>query len=158
MSQASSVSQTSRARPSPFVRQFSLFLDNKCGRLLEITRLLEQAQIHILGLSVVDLTDSAVARLVTDDPDKAFEVFMSQQIEFTTAELVVVELKEGPASLAPLFSALMQAEVDLYYAYSLIPRPNGHALMAVRVEDGDMAEDALRRQGFNPLRQGDLSR
>ena len=151
-------SRTSRAKPGPQVRQFSIFLENKCGRLLDLTRLFGQTDIHILGISVVDTTDSAVIRLVVDDPDKAVEIFRKNQIPFSSTDLVVVELPYGPDGLVTLLSALLEAEINIYYTYSLLIRPHSRAVLAFHAEDGDLAVDVLKRHGFTTLGQTDLSR
>src|SRR3989338_863039 len=89
-------SRTTQAKPGPLVRQFSIFLENKCGRLLDFIRIFGESNIHVLGLSVVDTTDSAVVRLVVDDPDKADEIFYKNNIPFSDTDLIVIELPHGP--------------------------------------------------------------
>lgn len=150
--------KTARAKPGPLVRQFSVFLENKCGRLLDLTRLFEQTNIHILGLSVVDTTDSAVVRLVVDDPDKTAELFSNSIIPFSDTELIVAQLPHGPAGLTAMLTSLLQAEINIYYTYSLIVRSNDRPALALHVEDNDLAADVLKRNGFVTLGQGDLSR
>lgn len=151
-------SKTARAKPGPLVRQFSVFLENKCGRLLDFIRLFEQTNIHILGLSIVDTTDSAVVRVVVDDPDKADEVFHQHMIPFSDTDLIVVELPRGADGFTALLRSLLQAEINVYYTYSLIVRPNNRPLLAFHVEDNDLAADVLNRNGFTTLIQTDLSR
>ncbi|MBI4027117.1 MAG: acetolactate synthase [Verrucomicrobia bacterium] len=151
-------SKTARARPGPMVHQFSVFLENKCGRLLDLTRLFGQTNIHILGLSVVDTTDSAVVRLVVDDPDKTTEIFRENQIPFSDTEIIVAELPHGPDALAAILTALLQAEINIYYTYGLIVRPRDKPLLAFHVEEQELAADILRQKGFFTLGQADLSR
>jgi len=155
---APSSSHTVRAKPGPLVHQFSIFLENKCGRLLDLTRSFSQSNIHILGLSVVDTTDSAVVRLVVDDPDKAAEIFHKNQIHFSDTTLIVAELPHGPAGFASMLMALLQAEINIYYTYSLIVRPRDRPLLAFHVEDNELAADVLKRNGFTTIGQADLSR
>jgi hypothetical protein len=157
-SKTPSSAKTARAKPGPLVRQFSVFLENKCGRLLDFIRLFEQTNIHILGLSVVDTTDSAVVRMVVDDPDKADEVFHQNLIPFSDTDLIVVELPRGPDGLTGLLTSLLQAEINIYYTYSLIVRPKDRPLLALHVEDNDLAADVLARNGVTTLIQADLSR
>ena len=153
-----SSSRTARAKPGPLVRQFSVFLENKCGRLLDFIRIFGESNIHILGLSVVDTTDSAVVRLVVDDPDKANEIFYKNNIPFSDTDLIVIELPHGPDGLVSLLKALLQAEINIYYTYSLIVRPRDRPLLAFHVEDNDLSAEVLKRNGFTTLGQADLSR
>ena len=153
----STTSRTARAK-GPLVHQFSIFLENKCGRLLDLTRIFEQTNIHILGLSVVDTTDSAVVRMVVDDPDKTVELFHKHNIHFSDTELLVAELPHGPSGLATMLTALLQAEINIYYTYSLIVRLHERPILAFHVEDNELAADVLKRNGFTILGQSDLSR
>ncbi len=154
----SSSTQVARGKPGPLVRQFSIFLENKCGRLLDLIRLFEKTNIHILGLSVVDTTDSAVVRMVVDDPDKAAEVFDRRRMRFSDTDLIVVEMPHGPSGLATLLTSLLQAEINIYYTYSLLVRSNGRPVLAFHAEDHELAADVLKRNGFTTLGQSDLSR
>lgn len=153
-----SSSRTARSKPGAMVRQFSIFLENKCGRLLDLTRLFNQTNIHILGLSVVDTTDSAVVRLVVDDPDKAAGLFHQNYIHFSDTEVIVAELPHGPDGLTAILTALLEAEINIYYTYSLIVRSNQNATLAFHVEDNELATEVLKRHGFATLNQSDLSR
>jgi len=151
-------SKTARNKPGPYVRQFSVFLENKCGRLLDLTRLFEKTQIHVLGLSVVDTTDSAVVRLVVDDPDKAVELFRAKNIPFSDTDLLVAELPHGPEGLVSILVALLQAEINIYYVYGFLVQSHDRPVLAFHVEDRELAMDVLKRNGFTTLGQADLSR
>ena len=116
-------SRTARARPGPLVRQFSVFLENKCGRLLDFIRLFEQTNIHILGISVVDTTDSAVVRMVVDDPDKVDELFhisdrmmkiaMQSAVGGMLASIVGMFFAAA-GILTPVMGAIIQEGIDLF--------------------------------------------
>ncbi len=125
---------------------------------MDFIRLFELTNIHILGISVVDTTDSAVVRVVVDDPDKADEMFHQNGIPFSDTDLIVVELPRGSDGMASLLTALLQAEINIYYTYGLIVRPKDRPLLAFHVEDNDLAADVLTRNGFTTLMQTDLSR
>jgi hypothetical protein len=158
MAAKTSSTRTARGKPGPLVHQFSIFLENKCGRLLDLTRSFDQSNVHILGLSVVDTTDSAVVRMVFDDPDKAAELFNKNQVPYSETELIVAELPHGPSGLVSLLTALLQAEINIYYVYSLIVRPKDRPLLAIHAEDSELAADVLKRSGYVTLAQNDLSR
>jgi len=149
---------TARAKPSPLVRQFSVFLENKCGQLLDLIRIFNKTNVHILGLSVVDTTDSAVIRMAVDDPDKAANVFRQNHIHFSDTEIIVAELPHGPDALATMLTALLEAEINVYYVYSLIVRLDDRAALAFHVDDHELAVEVLKQHGFRTLNQGDLSR
>ncbi len=142
----------------PLVKQFSIFLENKVGALLDLTSTLGKANIHICGVSVVDTADSAVIRVVVDDPDRCREILHQAAVPASESPLVVVELPQGPERLDQVLRPLVAAEVNIQYTYSLMTRPRDKALLALHCEEPEFAADALTKAGFAVLTQKDLSR
>jgi hypothetical protein len=150
--------KTAEAIQHPLVRQFAVFLENKVGALLALTRTLSDADIHVCGISVVDTADAAVVRIVVDDPDRCRQVLRQAQIPATETSLIVAELPRGPEKLDNVLRQLVAVEVNIQYTYSLMVRPREHALLALHCEDPDFARDVLRQAGFTVLTQKDISR
>lgn len=148
--------ETKRARPSQSVIQFSVFTPNRLGRLHDLIRLLNARGVHVLGLMVLDTTDSAIIRIVVDNPDEARELLCKEDFPFTESSLVVVEV--NPTDLNRLMSALLEAELNINYLYSFIPQPDGKPLVGLNMEDNETAEQALKRHQFRTLKQTDISR
>jgi hypothetical protein len=138
------------------VAQFSVFMPNRLGRLHDLIRLLATHNVHVLGLMVLDTTDSSITRLVVDDPDRGRDLLMREGFPFTESRLVVVEA--NATELNRLVAALLEAELNINYLYSFIPHPQGASIIALNVEDHEMAEHALNRRQFRTLRQADISR
>lgn len=155
---AEPVPKTSEALRSPLVKQFSVFLENKVGALLSLTRTLGDANVHICGLSVVDTADASVVRMVVDDPDRCREVLHTAQIPFSESILVVAELPSGPEKLDTVLQPLVAAEVNLQYTYSLMVRPRDKALLALHCEDSEYAREVLAKAGIAVMSQKDISR
>ncbi len=139
------------------VIQFSVFMENKVGRLLEVVRLMEDNGVHILALSIIDTADSAIDRFITSDPDLAREVLLRHGMAFSETQVVVVEMA-GSTDLRTVLTALLQAECNLHFLYSLLSQPAGRACLALHVEDNELATSVLRSSGFKVLRQNDISR
>jgi hypothetical protein len=139
------------------VKQFSVFTANWLGRLHELIGLLSSRTVHILALTVLDTTDSAIMRLVVDDPEQARSLLVDHGFAFTESELLVVEL-DTTSDLSGLMAALLQAEINVHYLYSFIPHPGGKSLLALSIEDYEVAEQALTKHQFRVLRQADISR
>jgi len=150
--------QTAKGRQEEEVRQFSVFMENKVGRLLDIVKMFSQAQVHVVALSILDTADAAIVRLVSDDPDKARTLFQEHGLAFTEVSLVVVELSSSAADLKAVLTALLQAECNIHSAYSLLTRPRGKAALALHVEDSDVASSVLQANQFKLLTQRDISR
>ena len=151
-------STTAEKLNSPHVRQFSVFLQNKVGALLEVVKLLNEQNIVVLALSIVDSSESAIGRMIVSDPERVTQLFHEHDIPYSDCEMLVVELKEGPGDLAKVLSALLMAEVNVYFSYPLLIRPRGLAVLAMHLDDNDCATNVLRGEGFKTLSQGDLSR
>ena len=150
--------QTAKGPADEAVRQFSVFMENKVGRLLDIVKIFTQAQIHVVALSILDTADAAIVRLVTDDPDKARALFQEHGLAFTEVSLVVVELTSSATDLQAVLTALLQAECNIHSAYSLLTRPRGKAALALHVEDRECATAVLQASQFKLLTQRDISR
>lgn len=148
---------TASSRPSDPVRQFSVFMANRLGRLHELIQRLNAQQVHVLALAVLDTTDSAIVRIVVDSPDQTRDLLAEHAFAYTESDLLVVEI-DSETRLQEALSALVQAEINIHYTYALITRPNGKAALAFNLEDQELAAESLRRHQFQILRQGDLSR
>jgi hypothetical protein len=142
-------------RPGPVI-QFSVFTPNRLGRLHDLIGLLGTHDIHVLALMVLDTTESSIVRLVVDDPDRARDLLAREAFCFTESRLVVVEV--DPTGLQRLMAALLEAELNINYLYSFIPHPQGRSILALSMEDNDLAEQSLGRHQFRTLRQADVSR
>ena len=150
--------QTARGPLEDEVRQFSVFVENKVGRLLDIVKVFAQARVHVVALSILDTSDAAIVRLVVDDPDKARALFQEHGLAFTEVALVVVELSSSAADLKAVLTALLQAECNIHSSYSLLTRPRGKAALALHVEDIEVASSVLQANQFKLLSQRDISR
>jgi hypothetical protein len=146
---------TTAGRRDPVI-QFSVFTPNRLGRLHDLIGLLGTHGVHVLALMVLDTTDSSIIRLVVDDPDRARELLVHEGFPFTESTLMVVEV--NPTDLNRLMAALLQAELNINYLYSFIPHPQGKSILALSMEDNDLAEQALHRHQFRTLKQSDVSR
>jgi hypothetical protein len=149
--------KTTQGRRPDWVMQFSVFTANRLGRLHDLISLLDSYDVHVLALTVLDTTDSAIMRLVVDDPDRARELLREHTFPFTECPLVVVEF-EAVTELGRLMSAMLEAELNINYLYSFIPYPQGKPVMALSMEDNDMGEQVLKKHQFRVLRQEDISR
>lgn len=139
------------------VKQFSVFTANKLGRLRDLISLFARKDVHVLALTVLDTTDSAIIRLVTDDPDATRELLHKHDFAFNESNLLVVEI-DSATQLNVLMCALLEAEININYLYSFIPHPHGKSILALSMDDHEIAEKILKRHQFTVLRQSDISR
>lgn len=151
------VAKITPTRRPDAVRQFSVFTPNRLGRLRDLTRLFDSHNVHILALMVLDTTDSAILRFIVDDPDRARELLIENGFPSTESELLAVEF-DAATKLDELMAALLEAELNVNYLYSFIPHHQGKSILALSMEDNEMAEQVLKRHQFRVLRQADISR
>ena len=150
--------KTATGMDGPLVKQFSIFLPNKVGAMLDIVKLLHTHNTHVVALSISESTDSAIARIVVSDPDQVEELFREHDVAFGVCSMVVVELQEVATQLAKMLAALLMAEVNVHFCYPLLIQPRGYAAVALHVDDTDCASSVLQGEGFKILSQLDISR
>ena len=139
------------------MKQFSVFTENRLGRLHDLTAMLKQGNVHVMAITVLDTTDSAIVRLVVDDPDKAREADDQQRFSLHGIQVLAVEITDE-SELTGVLAALLEAEINLHYIYSFIKRPSFKGALAISVEDPDVATQSLGHRGFKVLTQADISR
>jgi hypothetical protein len=151
-------SQTAEKLGGPRVTQFSIFLSNRVGALLDVVRLLNESHVHVLAVNVQDSADTAIVRIVVSDPESVQNIFLERAVPFSVCDLVVVELKEGATELGRLLAALLAAECNIFGSYALLTRPRGRTALALHVEDNECATAVLQSHQFTILGQSDISR
>ncbi len=149
--------RTSTIKGTP-VRQMAVFLPNRPGAFVSILDLLRANHVVVLGLSVQDSIDNTVVRLIVSDPDTVETLFIEKGIPFNTTDILVVALRDGAAEMPDALRALLQAETNIHFIYPLLSQPEGHAALALCVEDNHFGRSVLTKAGFKVLRQEDLSR
>ena len=139
------------------VRQFSVFAENRVGRLFDLCSVLQKHNVHIMALTVLDTTDSSILRFIVDDIDQARELLINNDFPFTEVDVLAVEI-EGEHRVKDVLGALFEAEINIHYVYSFIQRPSHRSGLIIHAEDSDVAAEALNRSGFTILTQADIAR
>jgi hypothetical protein len=149
--------ETLPGRDWPTLTQYSVFLENRVGQLLEVVRLFRgTSKVRIVGLSIADSADCCIIRLILSHPEQGRELLEQAELPFAESQLLAVELPTGPQSLADVCTALLQAEINIHYAYPLIVHPHGRAAVALHIDNVEQASATLQRQGFDVLCEADL--
>jgi len=140
------------------VRQFTVFLENRVGRLQMLVRALEESAGRIVALSIEESADSALVRLICSHPGLGRDTLHKEGFSFSESEVLAVELPRGTRQpLIAICAALLAAEINIHYSYPLLVRPRGPAL-ALYVDDPTLAAQLLIRKGFTLIGESDLSR
>lgn len=138
------------------VRQQSVFIENRVGQLLRLTKLFDQTDIRILAVSVVYSVDCAICRMIVDDPDSAYDLLTTAGFKVSETELVVVSLPHGKRALLHTWAALLAAEINVYYTYPLLVHPKNNAAIAILTDNMEQAVQTLQHKKFEVLTQADL--
>lgn len=156
MSQSASSNETTLSYSPPSVTQFSVFLDNRVGRLLELLKMFDDDPgSMICAFAVQEASDYAVVRLITNSAKNAQKILEQHNLAFNMRELLIVELI-GDHTISTLCQNLLRAELNIHFAYPLMLRPNGTPTIALAVDDLTLAGQILRRKEFRLLGEADL--
>ena len=147
---------TMRGRDYPTIRQFTIFLENRVGQLLEVVRRFEGSNVSIVAMSINDATECAFLRLILSQPEQGREILERAGLAIIESDLICVELPEGSQPLVQVCSALLQAEINIIHAYPLIVHPRDKPVMALMVDNPETASETLERKGYTMIGEDDL--
>ena len=150
-------SSTLRSPGKDLIRQFVIYAEHKVGWLNDFVSMLKDHDIHILAISVLDTTDSAVIRLVPNYPKDLARLLKERSISFTERKILAVEL-ENEDALTLVTNTLYRTEINIHYVYAFMHQPNGKPVLAIAMEDEETAEESLKLHQIRVLSQDDLTR
>ncbi|MDI3534511.1 MAG: hypothetical protein PWQ82_876 [Thermosediminibacterales bacterium] len=140
-----------------FVKQISVFLENKPGRLAAVTKVLADKGIDISAISIADTTQFGILRMIVNKPEEAMAAVKQAGFPASTTEVLAVEVQDEPGGLNHALQVLQQAEVSVEYLYSFIKRNEDKALILFRVEDPQKAVEALKSAGIKIYGSDDIA-
>jgi hypothetical protein len=130
------------------VRQISIFLENKHGRLAEVTRILGDNQIDISALSIADTTDFGILRLIVDQPDKARQILDQNGFAVSINEVIAIEVENKPGGLSNALAVLDNKGISIEYMYAFVGNsPSKNAMVILRVENPEKVVKVLQDAG-----------
>jgi hypothetical protein len=147
---------TARGRNWPTLRQFTVFLENKVGQLLEVVRRFEGSRVRIVALSITDSGECAFVRFLLSHPEQGREILERAGLALIESDLLGVELPDNHQPLLRICTALLQAEVNIIQAYPILVRPRGRPAVALMVDNTEMGLETLTGRGFTMISEADL--
>jgi len=133
------------------VIQISIFLENRAGRLAEVTKALASANINIRALSLADTSDFGILRLIVDDTEKAFKVLRENGFTVGKTEVIAVEVPDRPGGLAAIMDILAKENINVEYMYAFVQQSGEGAVILFRINELDRAIDILTKNGVTVL-------
>jgi hypothetical protein len=133
------------------VNQISVFLENKSGRLADVTRTLANNSVNIRALSIADTIDYGLLRLIVNDPEKATKYLTEEGFTVARTEVLAIEVPDRPGGLAGIIDALSEKGLNIEYMYAFVGRSGEHAIVIFRIEPVEEAIRALQQSNIRIL-------
>lgn len=131
------------------VKQISVFLENRSGRLAEVTHVLGDKGLNIRALSLADTSDFGILRMIIDHPDDAYMELKERHYTVQETEVVTLEVADQPGGLAGVLELLYQNNINVEYLYAFPERDSvDKALMVFRFDDNDRAIALMQQNGI----------
>jgi len=138
------------------IKQISIFVENKPGRLADITAILAKKNVDIRALSIADTTDYGILRLIVSNPETAVVAIREEGLTASSTEVLGIAIPDVPGGFAKAIRVLADAGISVEYAYAFITPEKGQAFVIIRVADNGLASAALAAQGIKLIEQADI--
>ncbi len=139
-----------------FIKQLSVFVENKPGRLHAIVEALGKSNINLRALSVADTTDFGILRLITDNNDKAQLILREMGVISKSTDVIAVSIDDCAGGLATVLDIISSAGLGTEYMYAFLGRTHGKALMVIKTDNDKAAEAALTAKGIALADKNDI--
>lgn len=136
--------------------QISIFLENKAGRLAEVTATLRDANINIRALSLADTTDFGILRLIVNDNQKAEKVLKAEGFTVGKTDVIAVEVNDNPGGLNRVLDPLTREGINVEYMYAFANTQGKNAIMIFRFDNIDKAIEILSRNNIKVIKGEDV--
>ena len=133
------------------VEQISIFIENKSGRLAEVTRILGDAGVNIRVLSLADTSDFGILRMIVNDVEKAKLVLKEKGFTVNKTEVIAVEVPDRPGGMSNILQVIDNNHINIEYMYAFVERGGGNAVIIFRFDDTVKALETLRYNDFTIL-------
>ncbi len=137
-------------------KQVSVFVENKPGRLAQITGVLAKEKIDIRALSVADTTDFGILRMIVTDPDRAKAALREAGCTVSTTEVLGAEIDDIPGGLHRINELMFNNDLNIEYVYAFLTRGRPKAHVILKVSDMERAGEIMKAEGIYTLSQEDI--
>jgi len=133
------------------VKQISVFIENRSGRLREVTKVLGENSINIKALSLADTSDYGILRLIVDQPDAALKALKQANFTLSETNVIAVEVSDEPGGLSNLLDSLDSADINVEYMYAFVEKSSNNAIMIFKIENIENAIKVLTAKNMKIL-------
>jgi hypothetical protein len=139
------------------VRQISVFLDNRPASLAELARSVADSGINLRALSIAETRDFGTIRIIVSDPDACAEVLQKSGYHCIETEVLAIEVEDRPGGMADVLEVIAGEHISVDYAYAMVEKREGSAVVILRVDDISKALLVLQKRGVCLLREKEVS-
>ena len=140
-----------------FIKQISVFLDNKPGRLAQVTRIVTEANVNIRALYVADTADYGILRMIVDEPEQAYTALKKDGRTAHLTPVYAVSILDEPGGLHTILSKLGEVGANIEYLYAFAGRnEQKKAAVVVKVSNFEDSREAVQKSGLTFLSQDDI--
>jgi len=139
------------------VTQVSVFMQNQPGHLQKVLKTLADGNVNIISLTIAELEDFGVLRLIVNDAEKAIEVLTKNNIRCSTTDVLAIEIGDEPGSLYRAIDSLSKMNLNIEYMYAFSRRINNSAVMVFRFNDIEAAKKAITEAGHKLIKNADIT-
>ena len=140
------------------IKQLTVFVQNKKGTIVTVTKLLAQNNINLRALSVAETEAFGILRIIVNDTDTAEKVLGEQGYLIKTVDVIGVKIGDAPGKLTAALEVLDKADINVEYLYAFMARTEKHAYVVLRVADNNAAETVLTEAGFKLITEADINK
>lgn len=133
------------------VKQISVFLENKSGRLAEVTKTLSANEIDIRALYIADTTEYGILRMIVDKPDQALDLLKKSGFTVSTTNVIAIAIADTPGTLDDALEVLSTGGISVEYLYAFVGRASTDAIVVIRVENPEGAIVSLENAGVRVI-------
>ena len=138
------------------VKQISVFLENKKGRLAQVTSVLSTEKINIRALSLADTADFGVLRIIVNNPERCLAVLKANSFVAQVTEVIAIEVEDKPGGLARILEVLDQDNVNVEYMYAYVEKTRENAIVICKIDDRERALQVLEKNDIAVVRAEEL--
>lgn len=140
-----------------FIKQISVFMENRPGRLAEITKVLSDNEIDMRAINIADTTDFGILRMIVDDPEKAERVLRENNMTASVTDVLAVSIDDTVGAFSKVIALLKEENISIEYIYSFIGEKSAKAVIVIKTNDSEHAIQLLQQGGINVLSSDDLN-
>jgi len=139
------------------IKQISVFVENKPGRLLDVIEVLGNSNIDIKAISLADSSDFGIVRLICENPESAYEVITNSGFTASLTEVLAIAISDKPGSLAKVLRVLKESDINIEYMYGFSAKMKDHAVMIIKVSNLEETIKCCISNNVQVLSENDIS-